>query len=352
MTPFELNLRHALDIERQRFGNKWLFPWHNINIANHRVEVEDFQGGKFAVGGIVFQGQIRDLYWQAISRYLIGEAHETFRKWAEETKAYPGQVRRLSLNGTNTLVKGFVAGIIKRAVDTDRALRGRGFPEKVAVYDPRRELSNANDEISRLTDSYRALIENDAPAPQNSTTERRLAAIFNADVVGYSRLMEFDEVGILAALNSYQKDFLEPMVARNNGRIVKLMGDGVLVEFASAVNAVQCGVDLQAAMNASVADLTKDRRLVLRIGVALGEVIAQGPDIYGDAVNIAARLQAMADPGSVVVSETVYDHVRVKIQVAFDDLGEQSLKNITRPIRIYRVRSMSKPTGAEARAVT
>ncbi|PAQ03331.1 adenylate/guanylate cyclase domain-containing protein [Mesorhizobium mediterraneum] len=168
--------------------------------------------------------------------------------------------------------------------------------------------------------------------------QRRLAAILAADVVGYSRLMERDEAGTLVAIKSRRKDILQPLLAKHNGRIVKLMGDGVLVEFASAVNAVQCAVELQNAMAAANADVPQDSRIVLRVGINLGDVMVEGGDLYGDGVNIAARLEALADAGSIVVSRTVFNHVRGKVKLGFDDLGEQQLKNIAERVRIYRLR--------------
>ena len=132
--------------------------------------------------------------------------------------------------------------------------------------------------------------------------ERRLAAILAADVVGFSRLMEIDEAGTMAALKSRRKDVLAPLVAKHQGRIFKTTGDGVLVEFASAVNAVQCAVDLQQAMAAANDGQPEDRRIILRIGVNLGDVMVEGSDLYGDGVNIAARLEAIAEPGGILVS--------------------------------------------------
>jgi adenylate cyclase len=166
--------------------------------------------------------------------------------------------------------------------------------------------------------------------------QRRLAAILAADVVGYSRLMEADEAGTLAGLKQRRREILVPLVERHQGRIVKIMGDGVLVEFASAVNAVTCGVELQQAMGSANGGLPEDRRIVLRVGVNLGDVMVEGSDLYGDGVNIAARLQTLAEPGSVLVSETVVNHVRGKVQVGFEDLGERRLRNITWPVRVYR----------------
>src|SRR5262249_44367577 len=147
--------------------------------------------------------------------------------------------------------------------------------------------------------------------------QRRLAAILAADVVGYSSLMERDEVGTLASLKFRRKSLLEPLVARHQGRIFKIAGDSALVEFASAVHAVQCGIDLQEEMTAANAELPEERRIVLRIGVNLGDAMVEGSDLYGDGVNIAARLEGIAEPGGVLISGTAFDHVRNKVDVGF-----------------------------------
>jgi adenylate cyclase len=167
--------------------------------------------------------------------------------------------------------------------------------------------------------------------------ERRLAAILAADVVGYGRLTERDEAGTVAALRSVRTEILEPSFAKHRGRIFKLMGDGVLVEFASAVNAVSCAVELQEAMAAANRDSPEDRRIVLRVGVNLGDVIVEGSDLHGDGVIIAARLESLAGPGSVYLSQTVHGQVRGKVQYEFEDLGERQLKNIREPVRVYRI---------------
>ena len=176
--------------------------------------------------------------------------------------------------------------------------------------------------------------------------ERRLAAILAADVVGYSRLMERNEAGTLAALKARRKEVLEPLVAKHQGRIFKVSGDGVLVEFASAVNAVQCAVELQEAMTVANADVPNDHHIVLRIGVNLGDVMVEGSDLYGEGVNIAARLEALADAASVIVSRTVFNHVRGKVKFGFDDLGDQQLKNISESVQVFRLRLVGEATMA------
>jgi TolB-like protein/cytochrome c-type biogenesis protein CcmH/NrfG len=179
--------------------------------------------------------------------------------------------------------------------------------------------------------------------------QRRLAAILAADVVGYSRLMETDETGTLAALKARRRDVLDPLVAEHRGRTFKTAGDGVLIEFASAVNAVQCAVDLQQGMAAANGAQPEDRHIVLRIGVNLGDVIVEGGAHFGDGVNIAARLEALADPGGILVSGTAFDHIKSNVKAGFDDLGVQKLKNIAEPVRAYRVTGIPTMTVAAPR---
>jgi class 3 adenylate cyclase len=168
-------------------------------------------------------------------------------------------------------------------------------------------------------------------------TQRRLAAVLAADVVGYSRLMEQDESDTLARLKAWRKEVLEPLVAQHQGRIFKFTGDGVLVEFGSAVNAVQCAINLQHGMAAANANIAEARHMVLRIGVNLGDVMVEGDDLYGDGINIAARLEGIAEPGGIAISGTVFDYVKNKTKAGFEDLGTQTLKNIAEPVRIYRI---------------
>ncbi|MBY6068493.1 hypothetical protein KUW17_17235 [Leisingera aquaemixtae] len=165
---------------------------------------------------------------------------------------------------------------------------------------------------------------------------RRLAAIILADVVGYSRLMEQDEAATLSALKDLRSSLIDPLLAAHRGRIVKLMGDGTLAEFASVLDAVRCAVELQREMIVRNTDMTDDRRLELRIGVNLGDVIPDGDDIYGEGVNVAARLEAMAEPGGIFVSGAVHDAIGGELAPAFEFVGEQFVKNIAKPVRTYR----------------
>jgi TolB-like protein/class 3 adenylate cyclase/cytochrome c-type biogenesis protein CcmH/NrfG len=173
---------------------------------------------------------------------------------------------------------------------------------------------------------------------------RRLAAILVADVVGYGRLMEQDEAGTLAALKERRRTILSPLVAQHQGRIVKVLGDGVIVEFASAVNAVECALELQQAMTDANQGVADHRHIMLRIGINLGDVIVEGSDLYGDGVNIAARLEALAEPGGICVSGSVYGQVRRKLRADFEDIGPQTVKNIADPVHVYRIDAASPAT--------
>jgi TolB-like protein/class 3 adenylate cyclase len=168
--------------------------------------------------------------------------------------------------------------------------------------------------------------------------ERRLAAILAADVVGYSRLVERDEAGSLERLKSHRKAFIEPLIAEYRGRVVKLMGDGALCEFASVVDAVACAVAIQRGMAERERNVPEDERIQLRIGVNLGDVVLEeGGDLYGDGVNVAARLEQLAEPGGITLSGTAYDHLQGRLGCGLEFLGEQRVKNIERPLRVYRV---------------
>ncbi|MBA3609417.1 MAG: tetratricopeptide repeat protein [Chthoniobacterales bacterium] len=176
--------------------------------------------------------------------------------------------------------------------------------------------------------------------------ERRLTAILAADVVGYSRLMGLDEAGTLAGLKSVRVDPVDRAIAQHQGRTVKLTGDGILVEFSSVVSAVACAVEIQRRMLEREIDVPEDRRLQFRIGVNLGDIIVEGDDIYGDGVNVAARLESIATPGGIAVSQSVRDQVGNRLALTFEDRGEQELKNIAKPVRVYEVR-LEEPKAAD-----
>src|SRR5262245_4931430 len=168
--------------------------------------------------------------------------------------------------------------------------------------------------------------------------ERRLAAVLAADIAGYSRLMCLNEESTLAALKATRRELFDPKVAEHRGRIVKTTGDGALVEFPSAVDAVRCAEDIQRAMVARNASVPEDRRLQFRIGINVGDIIIDEDDIYGDGVNIAARVEAIAQSGGICLSDYAYQQVKGKVALDFVDLGEQRLKNIASPVRVHGVR--------------
>jgi len=167
------------------------------------------------------------------------------------------------------------------------------------------------------------------------TATRRLAAILAADVAGYSRLMGSDEEGTHERLKAHRRQLVEPKIREHHGRIVKNTGDGMLVEFASVVDAVRCAAEIQRAIIDRDADLSEDQRIRFRVGINLGDIIADGDDIFGDGVNVAARLEGLAEPGGICISRVVRDQIRDKLHHAFEDMGEQSVKNIARPVRAY-----------------
>src|SRR6266446_6652847 len=168
---------------------------------------------------------------------------------------------------------------------------------------------------------------------------RRLAAILAADAVGYSRLIGADEPGTLRRLKAIRAELIDPAVERHNGRIVKTTGDGLLIEFGSTVDALRCATQVQAAMGERNAATALDNRIAFRIGIHQGDLVAEDGDIFGDGVNIAARLEALAEPGGICVSARVQEDAGGKLEIAFEDIGQQQLKNIARPLPVYQVRS-------------
>ncbi len=181
--------------------------------------------------------------------------------------------------------------------------------------------------------------------------ERKLAAILAADVVGYTRLMGEDEAGTLTALKAHREEFIEPKIADYKGRVVKLMGDGALVEFASVIDALACAAELQSGMAERNAEVPSGRRIIFRIGINLGDVIVEGDDLYGDGVNLAARLEGMAEPGGICISAKVYNEVKNKLALGYEDLGEREVKNVAEPIHVYLIvpeRSAVEPKAGAA----
>ena len=169
---------------------------------------------------------------------------------------------------------------------------------------------------------------------QGQTIQRRLAAVLASDVVGYSRLMGTDEVSTLSALKAHRRELTDPAIAAHRGRIVKTTGDGALVEFASVVDAVGCAVTIQRGMTRATHD-RRDKQIVFRIGINVGDIIIDGDDIFGDGVNIAARLETLCEPGGVCISRAANEQIRDKLAIAFADLGEQTVKNISRAVGVF-----------------
>src|SRR5215469_11643083 len=172
---------------------------------------------------------------------------------------------------------------------------------------------------------------------------RRLAAILAADVAGYSRLMGADEEGTLERLKALRSGLIDPKIGEHHGRIVKTTGDGMLVEFSSVVDALRCATEVQTAMIERNADQRPETRIEFRIGIHQGDIVIDDGDLFGDGVNIAARLEGVAEPGGIYVSGRVHEDVAGKLDLAFEDVGEQALKNISRPVRVFRIGAERKP---------
>src|SRR5262245_35776964 len=175
------------------------------------------------------------------------------------------------------------------------------------------------------------------PLSTAERVERRLTAILAADVAGYSRLIGADEEGTLAELKALRRALVDPKIIEHRGRIVKTTGDGILVEFSSVVDALRCAVDVQREMAARNAEVPQDKRIEFRIGIHQGDVVIEEDDIFGDGVNVAARLENLADPGGICVSGRVQEDAFGKLDVAFEDMGDRQLKNIGRPVRVYQI---------------
>jgi adenylate cyclase len=186
---------------------------------------------------------------------------------------------------------------------------------------------------------------------QGERAERRLAAIFAADVAGYSRLIEADEEGTLGRLKALRAEVIDPKIAGNRGRIVKTTGDGLLIEFASVVDAVRCAAEVQAAMADRNAAFPPECRISFRIGINMGDIVVEDGDIFGDGVNVAARLESLAEPGGICVSARVREEAAGRLDLAFEDIGEQSLKNIARPVHVFRVATGQKAVPESALAL-
>src|SRR6266478_1244408 len=182
--------------------------------------------------------------------------------------------------------------------------------------------------------------------------ERRLAAILAADVAGYSRLMGADEEGTHERLRAHIGQLVDPKIKGHRGRTVKNTGDGLLAEFASVVDAVRCAVEVQREMIARNAAAPAERRIEFRMGINVGDIIIEDGDIFGDGVNIAARLEALAEPGGICLSAAAHEQVRDRLDIAFDDMGDQQVKNITRPVRVYSIGSRSSNPQRETQVIS
>lgn len=231
-------------------------------------------------------------------------------------------------------LQGDLAAWLSHSLELFLTHHAASVDEALGLRGPRAESPWQRDESVR---------SRNASGMSDERTKRRLAAILAADVVDYSRLMHADEVATLAALKARRRCILEPLIARHGGRLFKIVGDGAMVEFGSVVSAVQCAVELQERFSAANAGASPDHQIVLRIGVHLGDVMVEGTDLYGDGVNIAARLESLAESGGVLVSEDVYRQISNKLSLGFHDIGPQKLKNIDEAVRAFRIATVGSP---------
>lgn len=225
-------------------------------------------------------------------------------------------------------------GEISSAVDAMKSGAADFLERPVDVADLRARVTRALEKRALVLEGRRLRAE---------SANRRLAAILIADASGYGRQSHRDEEGTRARFIAFQKQVFEPHIAEHHGRLVKTMGDGLLVELPSVVNALRCAIDIQRALAVHNSEVPPEQELHFRIGINLGDILVEGEDVQGDGVNIASRLQALADPGGIVISGSAYDQVRNKVNVKLESLGEQTIKNIDEPVRVYRVGAFNPP---------
>jgi class 3 adenylate cyclase len=284
--------------------------------ATQRQLLADYLSGQnFRVSGVDCGAVLRQLVEREapalvlLDVHLPGEDGFALARWLREKSSRVGIIMVTSAADTVDRVVGLETGADDYVTKP---------------FQPRELLARVKSVLRRGTPEREA-----APA-------RRIAAILAADVAGYSRLVGTDEEGTLTALKRHRGELIDPEIREHRGRIVKTTGDGILVEFTSALDAVRCAVAVQRGMAATAAGLPEER-IEYRVGINVGDVLADGDDILGDSVNIAARLEAIAEPGGICLSAAAFEQVRGKLEIAVADMGEQDLKNIARPLRTYRV---------------
>jgi adenylate cyclase len=312
---------HMLDVERRelrRRGEPVAVEPQVFDLLVYLLERRDRVVSRDELIEGVWRGRI-------VSDSAVTTRLNAARRAVGDNGAAQAVIRTIARKGVR-----FIAEVHEeRAAELPRSAMPPGPAEPVPVPpDPSSVAARLGDAVDRR---------------RSARVERRLAAILAADVVGYSRLMGADDEGTLAALQAVRREVADPKIAENRGRIAKTTGDGLLVEFASVVDAVRCAVEVQTAMAERNADVPADQRIEFRIGINLGDIIIDEGDIYGDGINVAARLEALAEPGGICVSRVVRDQVRDKLDIAFEDLGEQPVKNIARPVRAHRVRLDATP---------
>lgn len=343
MTPVGSALKLRLDERRRWFANEWFFKWHFIGSPSG-VKIDTFDGRMAQYSGAPFKGSPLEVFWDAIARGARKEVLSQFEWIEDRIQRYTRQAAEAAIDESAILLTAFVDALWQAAVEKEQVLSGNGID-----FPARREVGSwigtTREEITQLADELKKAI---FPSPfldhQSSTqrgearSDRRLAVIVVADVVGYSRLTSVDEDRTLARLRALRSELIEPRGAEYRGRIFNTAGDSFLMEFDSTALAVDCWLDIQTALAARETSFPPDRRIRLRVGMHLGDVIVDGMDLKGDTVNIAARLQELAEPGGLCVSAAIHDGISNKPHsLQIEKMGIQHLKNIARPISAFSI---------------
>ena len=342
VTPVASALKLRLDERRLWFANEWLFKWHFIGGASV-VEIDTFDGRVAQYSGLKFDGSPMEVYWAAIARGARKEILNQFEWIEDRIRRYNQEVAETAIDESAELLVDFVSTLRNAAAEKERILRGDGanFPNR-RIVGP--WLGTSSEEITQLAvELKKATFPPTSTSHQSSIrqtlkSDRKLAAIVVADVVGYSRLSSIDEEETLIRLQTLRTEVIDPKIAEHRGRIFNTAGDSFLMEFDSAAFAVDCWLSVQAALGEREKSLSPDQKIQLRVGIHLGDVLIDGTDLKGDTVNVAARLQGVAEPGSLCISAAVYDSIGSKPHsFEIEEMGVQHLKNIARPIRAFLI---------------
>ena len=344
VTPVGSQLKARLE-DRMVWFNGWFFKWHHIG-GSGAVEIETFDGRSARYAGLRFDGSPLEVYWYAIARGARKEVIDQL-DWVERRVArYERSVALAAIDETAELLTAFVSSLRDAAVEKDRVLRGNGIE-----FPPHRDAGTwpgtSATEISLLAaDLKRALfpdIDNALATPP--APKRKVAVVFVADVVGYSQLTSRDEAQTVSQVRMFKAELLEPSLSRHHGRLFNTGGDSFHIEFSSSVVAMECWLEVLRQLKEVQTHVPVTQRLRFRTGMHLGEVLAEGSNLLGDTVNVASRLQSIAEPDSLCISASVFEQIATRTKLlAFRDIGLQSLKNML-PMRAYLANFSQDQTG-------